>query len=116
MGNSIRNIKDLENRKLELKDSISNAFDNPIGGIATVLTTLANKQSRRSKYNFLDKEKSQRNELLDEGTKAVLTLLASSLVSRFKLGTIPKMIITSGVALATPYIVDAIQKKIKSRK
>lgn len=116
MGNSIRNIKDLENRKLELKDNISNAFSNPIGGIATVLTTLANKQSRRSKYNFLDKEKSQRNELLDEGTKAVLTLLASSLVSRFKLGTIPKMIITSGVALATPYIVDAIQKKIKSRK
>lgn len=116
MGNSIRNIKDLENRKLELKDSISNAFDNPMGGIATVLSTLANKQARRSKFNFIDKERTQRNELLDEGTKAILTLIASSLVSRFKLGTVPKMIITSGVALATPYIVDAIQKKIRSKK
>ncbi|MBV7441438.1 hypothetical protein KRX57_08385 [Weeksellaceae bacterium TAE3-ERU29] len=116
MENSIRNRKDLENKKLELKDSISNAFNNPIGGIATVLTTLANKQARRSRFNFIDKERNQRNELLDEGTKAILTLVASSLVSRFKLGRIPKMIITSGVALATPYIVDIIQKKIRSRK
>ena len=116
MENSIRNIKDLENRKLELKDNISKAFSSPMGGIATVFISLATKQLGSSKFNFFNRKRNQRNELLDEGTKAILTLLASSLVSRFKLGRVPKMIITSGVALATPYIVDVIQKKIRSRK
>ena len=110
----IRNLRDLENRKLELKQNISNSFSNPLGSLTSFVKTVSNKKRRKEKYNFFDKEGTQRNELLDEGAKAVLTLAASALVSRFKLGTIPKMIITSGVAFATPYIVDAIQKKLKS--
>ncbi|WP_406628572.1 hypothetical protein [Ornithobacterium rhinotracheale] len=57
-----------------------------------------------------------RNELIDEGAKTILTFVASSVVSRFKLGFIPKIIITSGVAFATPYVVDFVQKKIRNRK
>ncbi|QAR30487.1 hypothetical protein EQP59_03515 [Ornithobacterium rhinotracheale] len=114
----IRSLKDLRRKKLELQQNLTRGLDNPISSIAGLFSAF-NSQRKLRKMNkklALSSEKPQRNELIDEGAKTVLTFIASAVVSRLKLGTIPKIIITSGVALATPYIVDFVQKEIRNRK
>ncbi|CAI9429071.1 DUF883 domain-containing protein [Candidatus Ornithobacterium hominis] len=115
-SNSIRNIKDLQNKKSELKNNIENGINNPLSNVTSVLFNVLNKQRKKEKFNLHNTERMQRNELMSEGIKAVLTLVASAAVSRFKLGTLSKMALTSTVAIATPYVVDLIQNKITGKR
>ncbi|MRJ07835.1 hypothetical protein EDL99_02900 [Ornithobacterium rhinotracheale] len=115
----IKSLKDLRRKKLELQQNLTRGLDNPMSNLSNLLGAFKN-QRKTNKLNALalgsSSSKPQRNELIDEGAKTILTFIASAVVSRFKLGVIPKIIVTSGVALATPYVVDFVQKKIKNRK
>lgn len=107
----INNLKELELKKQALKSNLTRGIDNPMSNIFSFLSVL-----RSSAQKTRKRAMPERNELIDEGVKTILTLIASAAASRLKLGSIPKMIITSGVALATPYIVDFVQKKIRDKK
>ncbi|MGQ1943842.1 hypothetical protein [Ornithobacterium rhinotracheale] len=114
----IRSLKDLRRKKLELQRNLTRGIDNPMSNLTNLLGAF-NSQRKTKKMNnvlALGNSRQQRNEFIDEGAKTILTFVASSVVSRFKLGFIPKIIITSGVAFATPYVVDFVQKKIRNRK
>lgn len=114
----IRSLKDLRRKKLELQQNLTRGIDNPMSSLTNLFRAL-NSQRKNKKLNkalALGSSKPRRNEFIDEGAKTVLTFIASAVVSRFKLGVVPKIIITSGVAFATPYVVDFVQKKIRNRK
>lgn len=109
-SSSIKNLQDLQNKKSELKNNIEKGINNPLGGVGSFLSTILNKNGNKFTNGM------QRNKFMDEGVKAVLTLASSTLASRLKLGALPKMVLTGAVAIATPYVVDYIQKKISNRK
>lgn len=109
---NIRSLKDLNFEKQRIKSSLTRSLDNPITNIFSFLNIV---RSTRKKRKALNKKKVERNEVVDEGAKALLTLIASAMASKLKLGLIPKMIVTSGVTMATPYIVDFVQKKLQSK-
>lgn len=116
----IRSLKDLRRKKLELQQNLTRGIDNPMSNLTNLLGAFKNQRKTR-KMNALalnagSFSKPQRNEFIDEGAKTVLTFIASAVASRFKLGVIPKIIVTSGVALITPFVVDFVQKKIQNRK
>lgn len=112
----IRNLKDLEKRKLELRNSINTGIDNPMKTVTSLINTVKNKQERQKRLGLFSDDPEGDDEMMKEGVKALLTLTASLAVSRFKLGTLPKMILTTGVAIATPIIVDKIHKKLNEKK
>lgn len=110
--NRIRNIRELNIEKQKIKNSLTKDLDKPLTNVFSFLSTVRGLKKKRN--NTVSKKNVKRNIIIDEGTKAILTLAASATSSRFKLGIIPKIIITAGVSLATPYVVDFIQKKLRS--
>lgn len=113
MANNVRNIRELRARKKELKRKMEAGFDNPFSEVKGVLQNFTN--GNQNPMALFDKSDESSNQLMDEGVKAVLTLAASTAVTRFKLGPVPKMLLTAGVALATPYVVGKIQKAIQKK-
>lgn len=103
----MKNLNELQSKKAELKASIDEGFENPFKKVTGMLSKYTN--GNQSPMSLFDKSEDGRNQLLDEGVKALLTLVASTAVSRFKLGPVPKLILTTGVAIATPYVVDKVQ-------
>ena len=106
----IRTLTDLRERKAMLKQELESGFENPFDNVKKLLGKFASDET--SPTAIFDKSDAGRNELMDEGVKAILTLVASTAVTRFKLGPVPKLLLTTGVAIATPYVVDRIQNYI----
>lgn len=109
----MKNLNDLRSRKAELRANIDQGFENPFNTVKGLLKQYTN--GSQSPMALFDKSDDSRNQLMDEGVKAVLTLVASTAVSRFKLGPLPKFLLTTGVALATPYVVDKVQDFIHKK-
>ncbi|MXV39070.1 hypothetical protein GO491_10350 [Flavobacteriaceae bacterium Ap0902] len=110
----MKNLNELRAKKEELKANIDQGFQSPFSSVLGLLQHYTN--GNQSKLAMFDKSEDGRNQLLDEGVKALLTLAASAAVTRFKLGPIPKLLLTTGVAIATPYVVDKIQDLIHEKK
>lgn len=113
-NNTIRNLHDLQLKKAELKARIDKGIDSPIGNIVPLLSTIISKQKKRKHLQY-GTENTPIKELMNEGINATLTLLISLAVTKLKLGTIPKLILTSTVSIATPYIVNKVQKKLQRK-
>lgn len=114
-SDKIKNLTELRARKAMLQKELESGVPNPISGVTDILSRYASGQS--NPIALFDKSDNlHRNELMDESVKAILTLVASAAVTRFKLGPIPKLILTTGVAIATPYIVDKIQTTIRKKQ
>ncbi|MDO5510006.1 MAG: hypothetical protein Q4F57_04870 [Weeksellaceae bacterium] len=112
---NVSNIDELRRRKEDLRAQLDQGLDNPFEGLMSTITKFS-KGKGGSGYNIFDKNENSRNELMDESVKAILTLVASAAVTRFRLGGIPKLILTAGVALATPFVVDKIQQRFRSNQ
>ena len=110
----INTLNELRARKEQLKQELEGGFENPFDNVKQLLGKYT--AGDANPVALFDKSENGRNELMDEGVKAILTIVASTAVTRFKLGPIPKLLITTGVAIATPYIVDKIQEKIRGNK
>lgn len=111
---NVSNIDELRRRKEDLRAQLDQGLENPFEGLMSTISKFS-KSSGGSGYNLFDKNSNSRNELMDESVKAILTLVASAAVTRFKLGGIPKLVLTATVALATPYVVDKIQQRFRSK-
>ena len=103
----IKTLEELRERKAMLKQELDHGFENPFNGVKQMLNSYTS--GNTSPMAIFDKSDAGRNQLMDEGVKALLTLAASTAVTRFKLGPLPKMLLTTGVAIATPFVVDKIQ-------
>ena len=97
---------DLSQRQLKLRDDAKIIEDS--------LRSLAERVFQIR--SFVTREVDAMNDHMDESVKAVLTLVASTAVTRFKLGPVPKLLLTTGVAIATPYIVDKIQSAMRKKR
>ena len=112
-SNQIKNLADLQERKTQLKEELESGFENPFSNVVDLLGKYASGNS--NPLALFDKSADGRNQLMDEGIKAILTIVASTAVTRFKLGPIPKLLLTTAVAITTPIIVDKIQHAIRRR-
>lgn len=111
----IKNLAELRAKKASLQKELESGLPNPFSGVTDILTRYSSGHS--NPLALFDKsDNHSRNELMDESVKAILTLVASTAVTRFKLGPIPKLLLTTGVAIATPYVVDRIQKAIRRKQ
>lgn len=113
MANKPKNIKELRARKAEIKRKLDQGFESPLDNVKGILKGYTN--GDQSPLALFDKTEDGRNQLMDEGVKAALTIVASAAVSRFKLGPVPKFLLTAGVAIATPIIVDKIQAAVTKK-
>lgn len=113
MANKINTLAELRERKEQLQHEISDGFENPFDNVVKLLGKYSSGSS--NPMALFDKSTDGRNELMDEGIKALLTIAASAAVTRFKLGPVPKLLLTAGVAIATPFIVDKIQSSIHKK-
>lgn len=109
----MRNLRELRAEKEKLKAEIDEGLNNPFKSLTSKLQGFSN--GNQNPMALFDKAEGGRNQLLDEGVKALLTIVASTAVSRFKLGALPKLLITSGVAMITPYVVDKAQGYFKKK-
>ncbi|MGI9527986.1 MAG: hypothetical protein ACR2MS_12835 [Weeksellaceae bacterium] len=109
----MNNLEELRAKKAELKANIDEGLENPFKKVKGMLNQYTN--GNQSPMSLFDKSEDGRNQLLDEGVKALLTLVASTAVTRFKLGPIPKLLLTTGVAIATPYVVDKVQDYLSEK-
>lgn len=106
----INNLKELQQHKNRLKSQRkSSGNGNPLNQVKSVITQY------KSVPNLNAVASMNRNDLMDTGVKTTLTLAAGTIVSRFRLGAIPKLLLTIAVTAATPIIVDQIQKKMNKR-
>ncbi|MDO5655676.1 MAG: hypothetical protein Q4G27_06010 [Flavobacteriaceae bacterium] len=112
-NDKITTLAELRQRKAMLKRELESGFENPFTPVKQLLGKYASGST--SPMAFFDKNEEGRNQLMDEGVKAVLTLVASTAVTRFRLGPVPKLLLTAGVAMATPYVVDKIQNYIHKK-
>lgn len=110
---TIKSLTELRERKAQLQKELDSGFENPLDNVKQLLGQYTSGNS--NPLALFDKSQDGRNELMDEGVKALLTLVASTAVTRFKLGPVPKFLLTTGVAIATPYIVDKIQEKFRKK-
>lgn len=111
----IKNLEDLRAKKVRLQRELEKGVSTPFDGLTNVIDRYAS--GRSNPLSLFDKSGGyDRNELMDESVKAVLTLVASTAVTRFKLGPVPKLLLTTGVAIATPYIVDKIQSAMRKKR
>lgn len=109
----INALTELRARKESLKQELESGFENPFDNLKKLLGQYAS--GTTSPTAMFDRSENGRNQLMDEGVKAVLTLAASAAVTRFKLGPVPKLLLTASVAIATPYVVDKIQSYIHKK-
>ena len=112
-SDKISALETLRERKELLKKELDSGFENPFDNLKQLLGKYASGET--SPTAFFDKSATGRNELMDEGVKALLTLAASTAVTRFKLGPVPKLLLTASVAIATPYVVDKIQSYFQKK-
>lgn len=114
MKSEIKNLRDLRERKAQIKSEMGGGFENPFDKVKGLLSRYT--EEGENPVALFEKNNLGRNELMDEGVKAVLTLAASTAVTRFKLGPVPKLVLAGAVAIATPWIVDKIQDKFNKNK
>lgn len=109
----ITSLEALRKRKEMLRKELDEGFTSPFDNLKNMLGKYTSGET--SPTSIFDKSETGRNQLMDEGVKAILTLVASTAVTRFKLGPVPKLLLTSAVAIATPYVVDRIQSYIRRK-
>lgn len=115
----INNLKELRAEKQRIKQELetkNNEKKSPAAlliPLAAMLTKGKKKKGKKNKKGMLAlfNDKPKKNDSpLQNGVKEVLTLAATLAVSRFKMGSFAKVLVTAGVAILTPIIVEKLEK------
>ncbi len=119
--NRINNLKELKAEKQRIKQRLEQTkAENDKSPLKVLLPLLAiagkgkkkgkkEKKNKKGALSLFNPSPKKLDSPYEEGVKEVLTLVATLAVSRFKMGSLAKVLVTTGVAILTPIIVSKIQ-------